>query len=160
MQPKTRQLMTQLFESRLQAISDLLEMDLTLFDRDLKHRDDWPSVTEYLCRLSWHEDDHAQEIARLKGKLGRRGLMEGAESYPLWFLREALLARARLLAELIDLDDEDLEERASPEDRSIAEVLEHLINTERDFLVDGVRCSIEQRKPTDKVFGRTRGERS
>ena len=156
-QDKIFQEMQGLLESRLDVIREVLELDLTLFDKDLKPGEEELSVTEYLIRLVWHDDDHAQQIARLKGQLGRRGLMGDPVAYPQWFLRQALLSRARLLMELVDLLDEDLDARAGPDDWSVQELLDHIVRTEQEFLLPGIQAAIENRSPDDRASQWTRG---
>lgn len=156
MDPEVRRLVMELFEARLRAFESILDLDLSTFDRCLVEMDGRPPVAERLARLAWHDDAHTEELGHIKYALGKPCSMDLDSDYPVWFFRQALLSRARLMGELLNLTAEDLSKRAKPGDRTIAELLKHLLATEHGFLVDGIKAAVKKRSEADRVGRRTR----
>jgi hypothetical protein len=158
MDAEIKKLIIQLFEERLKTIEAIQDLRITTFDRGLTELDGRPTVSERLVRFTWHDEAHTEELKRIKHTLGKPGPMDDDHYFATWFLQKALISRMQLIAEIFDLSDDDLIKRDKPGDRSIKELLMHVLATESGFLVEGIKKALENRSDSDRVGRRTRAD--
>lgn len=133
-----RELLEEWRETRRQAIELLND----LADEDLRQMVDfWDSehsLAFVLHRFEGHAREHLVQIEKIRRALGK----EQTEVQRILRMAEAI--RGEIEGTLIGLSDEDLDWRPAPEEWSIREVLQHLI--ERDRWRLGFICDIIKRK--------------
>lgn len=109
----------------------------TLSDEDLDLRNErGRSVRSWLQALSDHDKDHIQHLIRARRAVGsRRG-----ETHRL--LAEVMASRGELMGLIAGLPDEALDKEWQEGEWSIRNIIEHMAQTERIYIMDQVQKTV------------------
>ncbi len=88
----------------------------------------WDDLRRVLLRFGDHIREHSNQIE------DTRRLIDRQHTMPQIMLAEAELAWGKLLGTLVGLTDEDIKAKPSDEDWSVEEVLEHILQGEKNYL--------------------------
>ena len=121
-----RQIRT-LREEALVAQNDLTEADFVLSTASFRQWR-WDTARLVLLQMGNHMREHATHIRGTRAALGRE------LTQPQRMLAEAEMAWGNLLAAVVGLTDEDLDAKLSDDDWTIRRILEHIRNSEADYL--------------------------
>jgi len=144
----------QLAEMLFSSLRETIAVLAHLSDAEVDDPSDHPcamggSVRDLLNHNIDHELMHAGQIYSLR--YGLRKMQKGQVDR---LVAETIVARARLIASLIGLDDADLDSRAPDDDWSVREVIEHTLYWERHSIDDLAERKLKRRLPADRPRSR------
>ena len=139
-----------LVEMLLASLNETLAVLAHLSDAELDDLSEHPcamggSLRDLLNHNIDHEQMHAGQIYSL-----RYGLKKMQKGQVDRLMAETLRARANLVAALIGLDDRDLDARATDDDWTIRQVVEHTLYWERHSIDDLAASRLKLRLPDDR----------
>jgi len=141
MEPQVKELMRGLFESYLNSVEAILDMDLTPEEMSKVGGALQQSVSQYFAGMRWHDDNHLRQMLHTRQALDPHclDLMEGGQvNHALNLWGEA---RARLITELIGVTAGQLDAHPLGEaEWSIAEIASHLAGGDAWF-VDNLQAA-------------------
>ena len=126
----------QMREQTLAECADLTEADFALPTGMPR----WDDLRRVLLRFADHMREHASQAGAARAATGN------APNPPERMLAEAELAWGMLLAATVGLSDEDAATPPPDGGWSVAQVLEHVLKTEENYL-NAVRQAKSQKKP-------------
>lgn len=140
----------ELTELLLSSLVETLGVLSHLSDAELDDLSEHPcamggTVRDLLNHNSDHEQMHTGQVYSLRYSLKK--MQKGQVDR---LMAETLLARAKLIASLIGLDDKDLDAHSPDHDWTIRETIEHTLYWERHSIDDLARVKIGARLPADR----------
>jgi len=141
MEPRVKDLMRRLFESYLDSVEAILDMNLTPEDMGKVGGDLQEPVQQYFADLRWHDDNHLRQMLYTRQALDPHCLdlmVAGQVNYALNLWGEA---RGHLIAELVGVTAEQLDAHPLGETEwSIAEIAHHVTESDAWF-VENLRAA-------------------
>lgn len=103
----------------------------------------WNTVRRVLLRFGDHVREHTTQLAAAREAIGADQTMTER------ILAQAQWAYGYFLGAMVGLQDEDLDREPEPGEWSVRQVLEHMVQIQRDYLAN-VRYALEQRKSVER----------
>ena len=129
-------------DEALAELHDMPEADWELSTTSFR-RWRWDTVRRVVLQFGNHMREHATHIQ------GTRAALDRLPSQQQRMLAEAELAWGALLAALVGLTDEDLDTRPADDGWTVRRILEHVRNSEADYL-EAIRVAQAQQEKHDK----------
>jgi hypothetical protein len=120
-------MLAELRELRAQTLAELSDVTPDEFSSP-SPMERWDDLRRVLLRFGDHLREHANQIEDTRQQLDQRHTM------PQRMLAEGEIGYGKLLASLVGLTDEDLTRKPPDGGWSVLEVLEHIIQGERNYL--------------------------
>ncbi len=122
-------LLAEIHAARVRTLNKLADVSETEFGLPTTMRPwKWDTLLRLLLQFGDHMREHATHIEGARAAFGR------PPTQPQRILAEAEIARGALLAATVGLTDEDLDAAPSDGGWTVRRILEHIRNSEQDYL--------------------------